>query len=108
MRIIQRALSEPLRCIAENCGLDPDETERRVGKAGPEIGFNARTGKLENLITAGVIDPVRTCCTALRSAASVAGLLLTTNTIIVTKPDYVDVTAGAARGGGMEQVIDEE
>jgi chaperonin GroEL len=43
----------------------------------------------------------------LRSAASVAGLLLTTNTIIVTKPDYVDVTASPARGGGMERVINE-
>lgn len=107
MRIVQRALAEPLRCIAENCGLDPDETEQRVSQASDEIGFNARTGVFENLIASGIIDPVRTTCTALRSAASVAGLLLTTNTIIVTRPDYVDVTAGPARGGGMEHVIDE-
>jgi len=107
MRIVQRAAAEPLRCIAENCGVDPDETEQRVSKAGREIGFNARTGTFENLIAGGVIDPVRTCCTALRSATSVAGLLLTTNTIIVTRPDYVDATAGPALGGGMEQVIDE-
>lgn len=107
MRIVQRALAEPLRCIAENCGVDPDETERRVSRADREIGFNARTGAFENLIAAGVIDPVRTSCTALRSAISVAALLLTTNTIIVTKPDYVDVTAGPARGGGMERVINE-
>ena len=107
MRIVQRAAAEPLRCIAENCGVDPDETEQRVSKAGREIGFNARTGTFENLIAGGVIDPVRTCCTALRSATSVAGLLLTTNTIIVTRPDYVDATAGRALGGGMEQVIDE-
>jgi chaperonin GroEL len=71
------------------------------------MGFNARTGTFENLIAGGIVDPVRTCCTALRSAASVAGLLLTTNTIIVTKPDYVDVTASPARGGGMERVINE-
>jgi chaperonin GroEL len=107
MRIVQHALAEPLRCIAENCGVDPDETEQRVSKAGRDIGFNARTGTFENLIASGVIDPVRTCCTALRSAASVAGLLLTTNTIIVTKRDYVDVTAGPARGGGMEHIINE-
>jgi chaperonin GroEL len=107
VRIVQRALAEPLRCIAENCGIDPDETEQRVAKAGDEIGFNARTGAFENLIENGVIDPVRTSYTALRSAASVAGLLLTTNTIIVTKPDYVDATASPARGGGMEDIIDE-
>ena len=107
MQIVQRALAEPLRCIAENCGIDPDETERRVSKGGREVGFNARTGTFENLVAAGVIDPVRTCCTALRSAISVAGLLLTTNTVIVTRPDYVDFTGGPARGGGMEHVIDE-
>jgi chaperonin GroEL len=107
MRIVQRAAAEPLRCIAENCGVDPDETEQRVSKSGPEIGFNARNGTFENLIASGVIDPVRTCCTALRSAISVAGLLLTTNTVIVTRPDYMDVTTSAARGGGMEEVIDE-
>jgi chaperonin GroEL len=107
VQIVQRVLAEPLRCLAENCGVDPDETEQRVSKAGQEIGFNARTGKLENLIASGVIDPVRTCCTALRSAASVAGLLLMTNTVIVSRPDYVDATSGPARGGGMEHVIDE-
>lgn len=107
MLIVQRALSEPLRCIAENCGVDADKIIERVSKAGPDIGFNANTGTFENLITNGVIDPARTCCTALRSAASVANLLLTTNTIIVTKPDYVDVTTGPARGGGMEHIINE-
>jgi chaperonin GroEL len=107
MLIVQRSAAEPLRCIAENCGVDPDDTEQRVSKASEEIGFNARTGTFENLIAAGVIDPVRTCCTALRSATSVAGLLLTTNTIIVTRPDYVDATASPARGGGMEDIIDE-
>jgi chaperonin GroEL len=107
VRIVQGAVAEPLRCISENCGVDPDETEQRVSKAADEIGFNARTGTFENLIASGIIDPVRTCCTALRSAASVAGLLLTTNTVIVSRPDYVDATAGPARGGGMEHVIDE-
>ena len=107
VRIVQRALTEPLRCIAENCGVDPDQTEQRLANAGDEIGFNARTGVFENLIENGVIDPVRTSCTALRSATSVAGLLLTTNTVIVTRPDYVDATVGAARGGGMEDIIDE-
>jgi chaperonin GroEL len=107
MQIVQHALAEPLRCIAENCGVNADETERHVSKASREIGFNARTGAMEDLMAAGIIDPVRTCCIALRSAVSVAGLLLTTTTIIVTKPDYVDVTGGPARGGGMEDVIDE-
>ncbi|HTT77632.1 MAG TPA: chaperonin GroEL [Candidatus Binataceae bacterium] len=107
VRILQRAMAEPLRCIAENCGVDPDETEQRVAKAAQEIGFNAHTGTFENLIASGVIDPVRTCCTALRSATSVAGLLLMTNTVIVTRPDFIDATAGAARGGGMEDIINE-
>jgi chaperonin GroEL len=107
LRIVQRALAEPLRCIAENCGIDPDETEQRVAEASHEVGFNARTGTFENLIENGVIDPVRTSCTALRSATSVAGLLLTTSTVIVTRPDYFDATAAPARGGGMEHIIDE-
>jgi chaperonin GroEL len=106
-RIVQQALAEPLRCIAENCGADPDTIERQVRKGGEGIGFNAQNGRCEDLVAQGVIDPLRTCRTALRSAVSVAGLILTTNTIIVTKPDYVDFTAGPARGGGMEKIIDE-
>ena len=67
-------------------------------------GFDARTGRLADLVEVGVIDPVKVSYTALRNAASVAGLILTTQTLIAKKPDTGDPTAGAALGGGAERL----
>ena len=66
------------------------------------VGFDARTNSFVDLIEAGVIDPVRVSSAAIRNAASVAGLILTTQTLIATKPEGMDPTAGVARGGGAE------
>ncbi len=74
----------------------------RVRQSPRGVGFDARSGDLVDLVEAGVIDPVRVCATALRNAASVAGLILTTQTLIATKPDGVDPTAGPALSGGAE------
>ncbi len=100
--LLQLVLTRPLRCIAENCGARPDDIVMRVAQSPKGVGFNARNGQFEDLLGSGVMDPVKVTCTALRNAASVASLILTTHTLIADKPDYVDPTAGPAMGGGSE------
>ena len=101
-RLLQSALAEPLTCIAANCGLAPEAIVTRVAGSPRGTGFNARNNSFCDLIEADVIDPVRVTATAIRNAASVAGLILTTQTLIAAKPDGHDPTAGIALGGGAE------
>ena len=103
-KLVQRALKRPLAKIAANCGLDGDKQVEKIVKAKNGVGLDARTGKEVDLIQAGVIDPVKVCYTALRNAASVAGLILTTQTLVAKKPDNFDPTAGPALGGGAERL----
>ncbi len=100
--LLQGALAEPLTCIATNCGLAPNEIVTRVSRSPRGTGFDARTNSFADLIESGVIDPVRVTTAAIRNAASVAGLILTTQTLIAAKPEGVDPTSGVARGGGAE------
>ena len=100
--LLQSALAEPLTCIAANCGLAPDEIVARVARSPHGTGFDARTNSFVDMIEAGVIDPVRVSTAAVRNAASVAGLILTTQTLIAQKQEGMDPTAGVARGGGAE------
>jgi chaperonin GroEL len=102
--LVQRAMSRPLAKIASNCGLDGDKQVAKLAKAKNGMGLDARTGKEVDLIAAGVIDPVKVSYTALRNAASVAGLILTTQTLVAKKPDDFDPTAGPALGGGAERL----
>lgn len=100
--LLQRALSQPLHHIAANRGLDGAAMVSKAQNSKPGVGLDARTGKFVNLAAAGIIDPVKVSYSAVRNAASVAGLILTTHTLIAKKPDYVDPTAGPATGGGAE------
>ncbi len=100
--LLQGALSYPLTCIARNCGLDEKAIVARVAQSPRGVGFDARTNEFHDLMAAGVIDPVRVSATAMRNAASVAGLILTTQTLIAARPDNYDPTQGPARGGGGE------
>ena len=104
VKLLQRALHQPLHHIAANCGLDPKVAVRKTleGKAG--FGLDARSGRFVDLVSAGIIDPVKVSYSAVRNAASVAGLILTTQTLIAKKPDYIDPTAGPATGGGAERL----
>jgi chaperonin GroEL len=77
---------------------------RKVLDAQPGVGLDARSGKFVDLVAAGIIDPVRVSYSAVRNAASVAGLILTTQTLVAKKPDMVDPTAGPATGGGAERL----
>jgi chaperonin GroEL len=102
VRLLQRALAKPLYHIATNCGLDGDAIVAEAVRSKPGVGLDARTGAFVNLVEAGIIDPVKVSYSAVRNAASVAGLILTTQTLIAKKPDALDPTAGPALGGGAE------
>jgi chaperonin GroEL len=100
--LVQAALGQPLAAIATNCGLDAAAVLHRVAAAPRGFGLDARTGGFADMAACGVIDPVKVTISALRNAASVATLILTTQTLIAKKPEYSDPTAGPALGGGAE------
>ncbi len=85
--IIAKALEEPLKWIAINAGLEGAVLVQRVEAAKANVGLNAITGELEDLVKAGVIDPAKVTRSALQNAASIASLLLTTEALIADKPD---------------------
>ncbi len=97
-RIVQKAAAEPLRWIAENAGLQGYVAVAKVSELAPGMGLNAATGEYEDLIKAGVIDPVKVTRSALRNAESIASMVLTTDTLVVEKKENDD--AGAAGGHG--------
>src|SRR3989339_599534 len=100
--IIRRALPEPLRQIAANAGMEGSVVVQEVTKGKDDYGYNAQTNKYENLIASGVIDPTKVTKAALLNAASIAGLLLTTEALVVEKKEEKDHShAGAGMGGGM-------
>ena len=98
--IVRRAIEEPLRQIAANGGWEGSVIVNKVKEGTGGFGFNARTGVFEDLIKAGVIDPAKVTKTALKNAASIAGLLLTTEAIVVEKKESkAGAPAGGAPGG---------
>ncbi len=99
--IIRRALEEPLRQIAENAGMEGSIVVQMVKDGKKEYGYNARYDRYEDLLTAGVIDPAKVARVALENAASIAGLLLTTETTIVDKPEPKSDMGGGGSPGGM-------
>jgi chaperonin GroEL len=98
--IVRKALSEPARLIAQNAGQEGAVIVERLSKEKKNWGYNAETGEFEDLLAAGVIDPTKVTRTALQNAASIAGLLLTTEVVVVEKPEEKDKTP-AMPGGGM-------
>jgi chaperonin GroEL len=100
VQIVRRALEEPLRQIVENCGIEGSVVVNKVREGKDDYGFNARDEKYENLIAAGVIDPTKVTRVALENAASIAGMLLTTECVVADKPEPKQA-APAMPGGGM-------
>jgi chaperonin GroEL len=90
VKIVKRALEEPLRQIAENAGHDGSVVVEEVKAEKGNFGFNADTEKYEDLMNAGIIDPTKVARLALQNAASVAALLLTTNAVVTEKPKKKD------------------
>ena len=99
MRIVALAADEPLRWIAENGGDNGYVIVSKVREAGSGKGYNAATKEYGDLVAQGVLDPVKVTRSALVNASSIAGMLLTTETLIVDKPEYED-DHGAAAGHG--------
>lgn len=100
-KIVRRALEEPIRQIAENAGLDGAVIAERAKNEKKGIGFNARTNEWVNMLEAGIIDPAKVTCSALKNAASVAGTLLTTECAITDIPEPKAPAAPAPDMGGM-------
>ncbi|MCP4500439.1 MAG: chaperonin GroEL [Deltaproteobacteria bacterium] len=90
IKLLQRACEEPLRQISENAGVEASVVVNEVKHGKGNFGFNARTEVYEDLVKAGVIDPTKVTRTALENAASVSGLLLTTEAMIADKPESAE------------------
>ena len=99
--IIARAVEEPLRQIVENAGVESSVVVAKIKEGKEDFGFNAKTEKYENLYKAGVIDPVKVVRIALEHAASVAGMLLTTECVIADIPENEPAMPPMGGGGGM-------
>lgn len=102
-QIVLRSLEEPLRQIVANAGEEGAVVVAKVLESKePHFGYNAATGVFENLVKAGVIDPTKVTRTALQNAASIAGLLLTTEALVVELPEPKSAAPAGGHGGGMD------
>lgn len=101
VQIVRAALESPMRTIVNNAGLEASVIVQEIKKNKDDYGFNARTESFENLYAAGVIDPTKVTRVALENAASIAGMLLTTECVIADKPEPKSA-APAMPGGGMD------
>ena len=103
VNIVKRSLEEPIRQIAQNAGLEGSVVVDRVKKEAATMGFDAATEKYVDMIEAGIIDPTKVTRCALQNAASVAGLMLTTEVMVTEIPEEKKAPAGGhSHGGGME------
>ena len=102
INIVKRAITEPLRQIAENAG---EEGAVVLGKINDSkdnnYGYNALTGDYEDLVKAGVLDPTKVVRTALQNAGSIASLMLTTEALVAEIPEKKEAPAPGGHGGGM-------
>jgi chaperonin GroEL len=103
VNILRRALEEPLRQIAINAGQEGSVVVEAVRKLKPGSGFDASKGEYGDLFAAGIIDPAKVTRSALENAASVAGLMLTTETVVTDLPEK---EKAAMPGGGMPGGMD--
>ena len=101
MAIVKRALEEPLRILVENAGIEGSIVVQKIKDGEKDFGFNARTEVYENMFKAGVIDPTKVSRVALENAASIAGMLLTTECVIADKPEPKSAPMPPMPGGGM-------
>ncbi len=100
VNIVRRAIEEPVRQIANNAGLEGSVVVENVKKAGTGVGFNALKNEYVDMIGAGIVDPAKVTRSALQNAASIASMVLTTETLVADKPEE-HPAAPAAPAGGM-------
>jgi chaperonin GroEL len=103
LSIVRRALEEPARQIAHNAGAEGSLVVERIKKERAGVGFNALTGEFTDLVKAGIVDPTKVTRLALQNAASVAGLLLTTEALVVEKREKKKAATPAPGAGGMPE-----
>jgi chaperonin GroEL len=101
IEIIKRAIEEPLRQIVENAGKEGAVIVQKVKEGKNDFGYNARLDIFQNLYEGGVIDPAKVTRVALENAASIAGMLLTTETVVVEKKEDKPAMPNPGMGGGM-------
>jgi len=100
--IVLKALEAPVRQIALNAGLEGSVIIDKVKESPKGVGFNALKGEYVNMIEAGIVDPAKVSRSALQNAASVAAMVLTTESVVADKPEKEAPAAGApGMGGGM-------
>jgi chaperonin GroEL len=99
--ILARALAMPCFCIAANAGVSPNLVVSKVAEGKGGFGYNAFSDQYEDLLAAGVIDPVKVTRSALQNAVSIAGLLMTIDCVITEKPSDSGASGGMP-GGGMD------
>jgi chaperonin GroEL len=100
VQIVVRALEEPLRIISSNAGFEASVIINKVKTEKENVGFDAKTGEFVDMIQSGIIDPVKVTRSALQNAASISGLLLTTEAMICSIPEEKKETAGGHAHGG--------
>jgi len=100
-QIVRRAIEHPIRMLCANAGVDSGVVVKEVLAGKGNFGYNVATGEFEDLVKAGVVDPTKVTRTALQNAASIAGLLLTTECMITEIPEKEKAPAGGGGGGGM-------
>jgi len=101
IQIVKRAVEEPLRQIVANSGVEGSIVVQKIKEGKADYGFNARTEVYEKLMSAGVIDPTKVTRIALENAASIAGMLLTTECVVADKPEKEKPAMPPMGGGGM-------
>ena len=101
VEIVKRAIEEPVRQIANNAGQEGSVIVEAVKKAGKGVGFNALTNEMVDMIGAGIVDPAKVVRSALQNAASIAAMILTTETLVADKPEPPAPPMPGGMGGGM-------
>ena len=99
INIIRRALEEPARQIANNAGVEGSVIVERIKQSGQ--GYNAATGEFGDLVAQGIVDPAKVTRSALQNAASIAGLILSTEALVAERPEKTPPMPAGGGGGGM-------
>ena len=107
VQILRRALEEPARQIAQNAGFEGSVIVEKTKQQKKGIGFDARRGEFVDMVKAGIIDPLKVTRSAVENAASIAGMLLTTESLVAEEPEEKKAAAGAGEAGAMAGGMDE-